>query len=403
MILRAVLRAGPHPGGNETAVISVNGLVKRFEGRDFQRTAVTGLDFEIPDGKLFTLLGPSGCGKTTTLRMIAGLERPTEGRIAIDGHTVFDSAAGVYVPANKRPIGMVFQSYAIWPHMSVIENVSFPLTVSEHRIPRKQAFERALRMLELVGLGDLAKRPATTLSGGQQQRVALARALVREPKVLLLDEPLSNLDAQLREKMRAEIRAVQQQLGITAVYVTHDQSEALAISDLIMLMDKGSIVETGVPQEIYRRPRAEFTANFIGVANAVDGVVRAGDAGGIVVESPQGLVRTPPSAELQPGDEVRVYIRPENFVLSRRRHNDEEWEGTVRFSIYQGDCWDYTVDVNGLDVRVRVHKEKAGLGHGDIVHLAPDGSEAVIMRMRDGKTFERVPPLAGNALEESPV
>jgi iron(III) transport system ATP-binding protein len=365
-------------------VISVSGLVKRFEGRDFRKTAVQGLDFDVPEGKLFTLLGPSGCGKTTTLRMIAGLERPSEGAIRIDGRPVYDGAAGVFLPANKRPIGMVFQSYAIWPHMSVLQNVAFPLTVGENRPSREQARFRALRTLDLVGLADLAERPATTLSGGQQQRVALARALVREPKVLLLDEPLSNLDAQLRERMRGEIRAVQQALGITAVYVTHDQNEALAISDLILLMDGGVLVETGVPQQIYRRPRAEFTANFIGVANAFDGTVRGSDASGLVMQTPQGLVRAEAQPELRIGDAVRVFVRPENIELSRSRHGEEDWAGTVRYSIYQGDCWDYTVDVNGADVRVRVHKEKAGLGHGDAVHLRPDGSEAVVMAIRDG-------------------
>jgi len=365
-------------------VISVSGLVKRFEGRNARKAAVTGLDFDVPEGKLFTLLGPSGCGKTTTLRMIAGLERPTEGVIRIGGRTVYDAGQGVFLPANKRPIGMVFQSYAIWPHMTVLQNVAFPLTVGDAKPSRGDARTRALRALDLVGLADVADRPSTALSGGQQQRVALARALVREPKVLLLDEPLSNLDAQLRERMRGEIRAVQQALGITAVYVTHDQNEALAISDLIMLMDKGTIVETGVPQQIYRRPQAEFTANFIGVANAIDGTVRASDATALVVQTAQGVVATGPAPALRSGDSVRVFIRPENFALSRKRHGDADWPGTVRYSIYQGDCWDYTIDVNGTDVRVRVHKEKVGLGHGDTVHLAPDGSEAVVMPLREG-------------------
>ena len=365
-------------------MISVGGLVKRFEGRDFRKTAVQGLNFEVPAGKLFTLLGPSGCGKTTTLRMIAGLERPSEGSIRIDGRPVYDGTAGVFLPANKRPIGMVFQSYAIWPHMSVLENVAFPLTVGEERPPRAQVRERAVRTLALVGLEELADRPATTLSGGQQQRVALARALVREPKVLLLDEPLSNLDAQLRERMRDEIRAVQQALGITAVYVTHDQNEALAISDLILVMDGGVLVETGVPQQIYRRPRAEFTANFIGVANAFDGTVRAADANGLVLQTPQGVLRAEAHPGVRGGDAVRVFVRPENISLTRKRHGDDDWTGTVRYGIYQGDCWDYTVDVNGADVRVRVHNEKVGLGHGDTVYLCPDGVEAVVMPMRDG-------------------
>ncbi len=370
-------------------MISVSGLVKRFEGRDFRKTAVQGLDFDVPEGKLFTLLGPSGCGKTTTLRMIAGLERPSEGTIRIGGKTVYDGAAGLFLPANKRPIGMVFQSYAIWPHMSVAENVAFPLTVGADKPSRSEARRRALDVLDLVGLADTADRSATTLSGGQQQRVALARALVREPKVLLLDEPLSNLDAQLRERMRGEIRAVQQTLGITAVYVTHDQNEALAISDLILVMDSGVLVETGAPQQIYRRPRAEFTANFMGVANAFDGTVRSSDATALVLTTPQGVLHAEAAPELRAGDPVRVFVRPENFELTRKRHGDDDWTGTVRYAIYQGDCWDYTVDVAGADVRVRVHREKVGLGHGDVVHLCPDGTEVVVMALRDGAVYTR--------------
>jgi iron(III) transport system ATP-binding protein len=365
-------------------VITVSGLVKEFRGRDFKKTAVTGLDFEVPAGKLFTLLGPSGCGKTTTLRMLAGFERPTAGRITIDGQPVYDASSSFYLPANKRPIGMVFQSYAIWPHMSVIQNVAFPLTVGAHRPSRDEARTRALAMLELVGLRDAAEQPATALSGGQQQRVALARALVRQPKVLLLDEPLSNLDAQLRERMRGEIRAVQQSLGITAVYVTHDQNEALAISDLIMLMDKGAIVETGIPQQIYRHPRAEFTANFIGVANAIDGTVMALEPEALVVQTKHGIIRAEPVAGLSSGQSVRVFIRPENIALSRKRHANDDWAGVVRYSIYQGESWDYTVDVDGVDLRVRVHREKRDLEHGTAVHLQLDGSEAVVMPTRAG-------------------
>jgi iron(III) transport system ATP-binding protein len=379
-------------------MITATGLVKRYESKNADKLAVSGLDFSVPEGKLFTLLGPSGCGKTTTLRMIAGLERPSEGRLQIGDQVVFDSAAGVYVPPNKRPIGMVFQSYAIWPHMSVVENVAFPLTVGDNKPSREEARARALRMLEMVGLSEEADRSATAISGGQQQRVALARALVRNPKVLLLDEPLSNLDAQLRERMRSEIRSVQQQLGITAVYVTHDQGEALAISDLIMVMDKGKIVEMGMPQQIYRYPQAEFTANFIGVANAIDGTVLSSDASGVVVQAATGTLRANPIAELRAGEAVRAFIRPENIDLRIKRHADDDWEGAVRFSIYQGDCWDYTVDVNGHDVRVRVHKERTGLGHGDRVHLHPDSAEAVIMRMRDGVAYAFKPAAAQEAV-----
>jgi iron(III) transport system ATP-binding protein len=193
--------------------------------------------------------------------------------------------------------------------------------------------------------------------------------------------------------MRSEIRLVQQELGITAVYVTHDQSEALAISDLIMVMDRGAIVETGMPQQIYRYPQAEFTANFIGVANAIDGTVTASDAGGLVVQAATGIVRAQPIPDLRPGDAVRAFIRPENISLSRKRHSADDWAGVVRFSIYQGDCWDYTVDVNGTDVRVRVHKERLDLGHGDTVHVRPAATEAVIMRVRDGVAYAFAPPV----------
>ena len=222
-------------------------MVKRYDGRDVVRNAVDGISFEIPEGRLFTLLGPSGCGKTTTLRMIAGLERPTAGEITIDGQVVSSDAGATFVPANRRPIGMVFQSYAIWPHMSVFENVAFPLTVGPAKPSRAVVEEKTHAALGLVGLGS---GPALGgISGGQQQRVALARALVREPRVLLLDEPLSNLDAQ-PERMREEIASAAEARDHGG-HVTHDQTEALAISDDIMLMD-GAMIEIGVPQDIYR-------------------------------------------------------------------------------------------------------------------------------------------------------
>src|SRR5579885_3417366 len=217
-------------------MITVRGLVKRFETKEATRNVVNGLEFEIPEGKLFTLLGPSGCGKTTTLRMIAGLERPSDGEILLDGKVVYSRSQNVFVPANKRPIGMVFQSYAIWPHMTVFENVAFPLRVSKQRIPRSEISRRVEEALALVQLAGYGGRMATQLSGGQQQRLALARALVREPKLLLLDEPLSNLDAKLREHMRAELREIQRRLGVTTIYVTHDQAEAMALRNRIALM-----------------------------------------------------------------------------------------------------------------------------------------------------------------------
>jgi iron(III) transport system ATP-binding protein len=340
--------------------------------------AVAGIDFVVPAGRLFTLLGPSGCGKTTTMRMIAGLERPSAGRILIAGEVVCDCEADIFIPAHRRPIGMVFQSYAIWPHMTVCENVGFPLTVGP-RVPRDEVRRRALRMLDIVGLADHADRSATKLSGGQQQRVALARALVREPKVLLFDEPLSNLDAQLRERMRTEIRQLQQQLGITAIYVTHDQSEALAISDFIMLMNHGKIVESGIPSAMYSRPSHEFTANFIGVANALDGVVRALDDRGAIVEGVHGVMRATAPADVRLGDSVRVIIRPESFDLSRDRLDPTDLVGTILNGTYQGDSNHYAVEVNGLELRVHVYRDPGELRPGDVVYLRARVEETLLL------------------------
>src|SRR6266436_6146164 len=227
--------------------------------------AVDGISLGIETGKLITLLGPSGCGKTTTLRCLAGLERPEAGRIVIAGETVCDSQKGIFVPPSDRGIGMVFQSYAIWPHMSVFENVAFPLRVSRTRKYSSAEIKDKVRLtLEMVRLSGFEQRSSTQLSGGQQQRLALARGLVHEPKILLLDEPLSNLDAKLREQMRFELKHLQRTLRITTVYVTHDQAEALALSDEIAVFNAGRVVQRGTPQEIYRKPGSQFVADFIG-------------------------------------------------------------------------------------------------------------------------------------------
>ena len=360
-------------------MIKLTGLTKRYTGREVTNNAVDGIDLEIAAGKLVTLLGPSGCGKTTTLRLIAGLERATAGEIRIEDEVVNAPQRGVFVGANRRPIGIVFQSYAIWPHMTVAENVMFPLRVQRPRVKKAEARERALTALDLVGLADLANRPAPALSGGQQQRVALARALIREPKVLLLDEPLSNLDAGLRDRMRDEIRAVQQRLGITTVFVTHDQDEALAISDEVVVINAGRVVEHGLPQEIYAWPSSEFTARFLGVSNSMEGTVRhVGDGVAEVVLS-AGTMRCRCSEGLQPGNEVSVFMRPESFRLSRRQHSESAWPGHIEFSIYHGDCWDYHVRLEHEMVRVRVYKEKVGLAHGDQVFLEPDEDTALVI------------------------
>ncbi|MFI5894652.1 ABC transporter ATP-binding protein [Actinoplanes sp. NPDC051513] len=365
-------------------MIKLTGLTKRYPGRAVAANAVDGIDLEVGEGTLTTLLGPSGCGKTTTLRLIAGLERADAGTIEIGGQVVSDPARGIYVGAHRRPIGIVFQSYAIWPHMTVIENVMFPLRVSRPRPRRAEAKRKALEALDQVGLADFADRPAPALSGGQQQRVALARALIREPKVLLLDEPLSNLDKGLRGRMRDEIRAVQQRLGITTVFVTHDQDEALAVSDDVVVMNGGHIVERGIPHAIYTYPRDMFTATFLGVSNSLTGIVESVGPDGATVSFGKRSMLCRQCETVEAGQEVSVFMRPESFRLSRRQHSDEAWTGTIEFSIYHGDCWDYHVRLGADLLKVRVYREKVGLEHGDLVFLEPDPDSAIVMPAATG-------------------
>src|SRR5512141_2568625 len=260
-------------------MLSVKGLYTEYPNDRGQIVKATqNVTFEVPEGKLFTLLGPSGCGKTTTLRSIAGLERPRQGEISVSGQVVYSERTGVFVAPNKRNFGMVFQSYAIWPHMTVFQNAAFPLEVGRARLSKKQIEERVTRVLNAVDLGQYAGRDATKLSGGQQQRLALARALVMEPKLLLLDEPLSNLDAKLRELMRFELKRLQRELKITTVYVTHDQSEALALSHQVAVMNQGRIQQIGRPRDIYENPSNQFVADFVGNTNFLDGTVVRQDA-----------------------------------------------------------------------------------------------------------------------------
>src|SRR2546421_1351414 len=233
--------------------------------------AAQDVTFTVPEGKLFTLLGPSGCGKTTTLRSIAGLEKPSAGEIEVGGRLVYSSDKRIFVAPNKRNFGMVFQSYAIWPHMNVFQNAAFPLEV--RRLAKKEVRERVMRVLHAVALDALVDRDATKLSGGQQQRLALARALVMEPQLLLLDEPLSNLDAKLRGRMRTELKRLQREFSLTTVYVTHDQSEALALSHEIAVMNDGRVVQIGTPRQIYEQPTDKFVADFVGTTNFIAGRV----------------------------------------------------------------------------------------------------------------------------------
>jgi iron(III) transport system ATP-binding protein len=289
-------------------VIRIDGLRKAFGA---EQVAVDALSLSIPAGTFFTLVGPSGCGKSTTLRCVAGLERPDAGEIEVGGALVFSARAGVDLPPHRRRIGMVFQSYAIWPHMTVAQNVAYPLR--NLKKSRAEIDEGVAWALGLVGLAGKASRPAPFLSGGEQQRVALARALVERPSVLLLDEPLSNLDAKLREEMRFELRELQQRLGLTAIYVTHDQDEAFALSDVIAVMHGGRVVELGGPEEVYQAPRSTFGAEFLGAATKVAGrVLRAEGGDAVRVATAVGELSCRSREPLGAGAPVWVYVRPED-------------------------------------------------------------------------------------------
>jgi len=325
----------------------------RFEGETGVTRAVDGVSLDVPAGSVITLLGPSGCGKTTTLRCLAGLERPQKGTIHIGNRTVVDTEHGVFLAPHKRRVGMVFQSYAIWPHMTVAANVKYPL--QEIKITGSDAKARTQAALELVGLPELGNRLAPNLSGGQQQRVALARALVAEPQVLLLDEPLSNLDAKLRESMRGELRTLQQRLGITAVYVTHDQLEALAISDVIAVMDSGKIVEMGSPRELYDHPKTRVVANFLGATNAL-------------ARCPHGHSTTGRSGT---ADAILRCVRPDDVKVSREAGsfpNGEEWEGVVETSQFLGSMTRCEVRV-GTDLIFAEVPRAVDVATGDQVYV----------------------------------
>jgi iron(III) transport system ATP-binding protein len=287
------------------------------------RPAVDDVSFRIAAGEIVVLLGPSGCGKTTTLRMIAGLEQPTSGMIAIGGDEVAAPERGVHVPPRLRNIGMVFQSYAVWPHMTVKQNVNYPL---RHRnVPRDQAEHKIAEVLGLVGLSEYAERPVTQLSGGQMQRVALARALVYEPRILLLDEPLSNLDAKLRLRLRDELRRIIKQAKVTALYVTHDQSEAVVLGDRIGVMENGKLMQMSPPVELYNKPANLFVANFTGASNLLKGEIASGS-----VKFPSGeLLRIGQAIPGNAGDQVLVAVRPENITL---RANGDAADSVNSFS-----------------------------------------------------------------------
>jgi iron(III) transport system ATP-binding protein len=319
--------------------------------------AAQDVSFEVPAGKLFTLLGPSGCGKTTTLRSIAGLEKPTSGEIEVGGRTVYSSSRGIFVAPNKRNFGMVFQSYAIWPHMNVFANVAFPLEV--RRLAKKDIREKVMRVLTAVQLDHLVDREATKLSGGQQQRLALARALVMEPQLLLLDEPLSNLDAKLRDRMRIELKRLQRDLGLTTVYVTHDQSEALALSHEIAVMNDGCVVQIGTPRQIYEQPHNQFVADFVGTTNFIGGTVTSVEGGRCLVSSAVGDLKAQASEGVTKNTSVIVSVRPEDLELSEQQPPPADDENIIKATVHAkdflGEYLDFHVKVGDVVLQARAH------------------------------------------------
>jgi len=372
--------------------IALDNLSKRFG----TLVAVDGATLTAADGELLTLLGPSGCGKTTTLRMIAGLEEPSGGSIRIGDRMVYDHARGIDVPAEMRGLGMVFQTYAIWPHMTVAENIAYPLRMRHVR--RAGRRELVDKMLDLVGLAGLGDKPSTLLSGGQQQRVALARALVFEPALLLLDEPLSNLDAKLREQMRFELRIMQQRVGLTAIYVTHDQEEALTLSDRLVVMNHGEIEQIGTPIDVYERPATRFVAQFIGKGNMIDvasgvdwqpsGARLTLHSGARVAEVhiPSSSIRTEPvrkaAATTNGGatPAASLFVRPEKIEIGdgtrtgTRSQQAVQLAGRVIGRAYVGNRAEYLVMINdATSLKVEASTDvTVGAGREVMLSIAPE-------------------------------
>ena len=330
-----------------TATLDVTDLRKQFA---IGRPAIDGVSFAVPAGEIVVLLGPSGCGKTTTLRCIAGLEHPTNGTISIGGRVVSSPAQGILLPPRLRDIGMVFQSYAVWPHMTVRQNVIYPL--KHRKISRADATRKVDEVLALVGLSEYAERPVVALSGGQMQRVALARSIVYRPQLLLLDEPLSNLDAKLRLRLRDDLRIILKQAGMTALYVTHDQAEAVVLGDRIGVMRDGKLLQMGTPDEIYNRPADPFVANFTGATNELTGtLIECNGTFGVVDIGDGQRVEAALLQGMGPGEKVRIALRPENIAIGKHAGSNT-FRARVVDRRYQGTQTVYDIDLFGNRLEV---------------------------------------------------
>jgi iron(III) transport system ATP-binding protein len=359
------------------AVVSIRGLTKKFA----TAAAVDDLNLEIGDGEFLSLLGPSGCGKTTTLRLLAGFLQPDGGEIRVGDEVV--SSQAVLVPPERRNMSMIFQSYAVWPHMTVAQNVAYGLKFK--KLSRQQVDAKVAALLGVVHLADFKDRYSAELSGGQQQRVALARALVVEPQILLMDEPLSNLDANLREEMRFEIRRLHEEFKITTVYVTHDQAEAMATSDRIAVLDRGRLVQVGRPAEIFDRPKTRFVAEFVGKANILSGSLD-GDGRSILCDGV--IVRVADASALAASGEASVCVRPHNIKLFAGQDGTRQlsgegynlFSGVIRRSIYFGDAVDYTIELASGKVLRVIAPPAQRFAPGQSIYAAVHPENCVVVR-----------------------
>lgn len=349
-------------------MIRITELVKEYQTGQGAVAALCGISLEIAEREFCVLLGPSGCGKTTTLRCVAGLEQPDAGEIAIQGRVVNSPQRSIHVPPEERGLGMIFQSYAIWPHLDVFQNVALPLQYREKRLSRREIGQRVGEALELVRLQGLERRKATDLSGGQQQRVALARSFACKPKVLLMDEPLSNLDAKLREEMRSEIKQMTAALGSTVLYVTHDQAEALVVGDVVAVMRGGTILQRGSPQDLYSRPENLDVARFLGEMNFIPGCKVGGEMHGPhLVETRLGPLLSRSGREISVGEEVVLGIRPEDIQLCVEKPQSNN---AVAMSIVQrqflGNASMYKLNSGEISISARARPVSSYLSGGEV-------------------------------------